>query len=89
MALSLIVLSAGVAIAETTPAVAAPAERAANVGILNVWQYNYYQNHFSNEFTCKSRGETMLDTVQGMLNYACHKNSGEPKWSMDVLWSTA
>jgi predicted glycosyl hydrolase (DUF1957 family) len=59
-------------------------------GVLSVWQYNYYQNYFNYFSTCEARGNAMLhkEHVAGMINFACDRNPGEAKWSMDVLWST-
>ncbi len=55
---------------------------------ISYWQYNYYHNYFTSSTTCNNRGYAMLnyDQIYGMIDYRCHKNAGESKWSMDVLW---
>lgn len=53
------------------------------------WQYNYHENYFYDQVRCDKRGYAMkyYEQVPGMVNWHCHKNPGQAKWSMDVLWT--
>lgn len=50
------------------------------------WQYNYYDNHFYWLYTCAARGNEMKRTVPGVVDYHCHYDFPDTKWSMDVQW---
>lgn len=63
-----------------------------DIGILSAWQYNTYVDNFKSQATCNSRGYAMVhydpDFVGKVINWSCHKRSGDSKWSMDTLWKT-
>jgi hypothetical protein len=82
-------LSTGLVLSAVSPATAAPSMQT-DVGVLSVWQYNYYHNYFTSKPACDARGYAMIhyQQVPGMINWACHLNPGESQWSMDVLWTT-
>lgn len=62
------------------------------VGILSAWQHNTYVNYFTSKDTCNKRGYALVnydpDFVGKVINWQCHKRSGDSRWSMDTLWVT-
>jgi len=92
--ISALAMSVGLAVAGTLPATAATLSpevgKQGAVGILSVWQEDYYHNYFNSISSCQNRGYAMInyEHIAGMLAYYCHLHPSESKWSMDIQWAT-
>lgn len=58
-----------------------------------VWQYNYKDDYFTSSTTCNNWGYGAVTPgyswyIPGVVNYQCHLDPGESRWSIDLYWLT-